>query len=316
MSMDSELTQIKPLISVIITTFSRPEKLFRAIDSVLMQTFQDIEIIVVDDGSPLPVESLITKRYGKNVICLSHKENLGAPAARNTGIQNSNGKYIAFLDDDDEWSPNKLKKQLDFYLDDSENYGLIYCGYAYIYENEMVAEFYPTYRGNIFKNLLLTNFVGSSSLPLIKRQCLDTVGVFDEKFKSFQDWDMWLRVAEKFPVGCVDEILVYREAHGDQITGNLKKKIQGRESFITKYHKYLRSEKKILSHHYRKLADNYFLDNERNKGIAFCIMTFLVWPFSLFNLFNLVFVLLPNRIRQKILKARRVQRLGKITFYG
>lgn len=116
-----------PTVSIIIPTYNRAHLIERAIESVLHQTYQDFELIIIDDGSTDNTDDIINKFQKKDdrIIYLKHDRNKGGSAARNTGIKASRGEYIAFLDSDDEWLPEKLEKQMDFF--ESNNYGFIYC---------------------------------------------------------------------------------------------------------------------------------------------------------------------------------------------
>lgn len=234
------------MISVIITTYKRePSMVLRAISSIISQTYQDIELIVVDDSPDdyalrSSVESTV-KEQGKQstkieVRYIPHEKNLGACAARNTGLNASKGEYIAFLDDDDEWLPNKLEKQLKV-MEQTEA-GLVYCG-CYIKDDingtirERKAELY---RGMVFDRLIFHNFIASTSFPLIRKECILAAGGFDTKMLAAQDYDVWLRIAEKFIVDYVAEPLVIYHEHGsEQISTNPQKKINGLERLNAKY---------------------------------------------------------------------------------
>ena len=137
------------LISVIIPTFNRVDLLKNAINSVLTQTYSNIEIIVIDDNSNDKTESLIKNLNDNRINYIKNKENLKAPLCRNIGINISRGEFIAFLDDDDIWYPNKLEEQIKLF--DNSNVGLVYCITDLFFENYNLSySTKPQKRGNIF----------------------------------------------------------------------------------------------------------------------------------------------------------------------
>lgn len=238
------------MISVIITTYKRePAILNRAIESILRQTYKDIEIIVVDD-SP---DNYILRQNVKEVvldhirnhkdinICyIAHEKNLGACAARNTGLKYAKGEYTAYLDDDDEWLPEKLEKQIKVML--TTDAALVYCGR--ICKNDVTGiekeEKVEFHRGMVFEKLLYNNFIGSTSFPLIKTECIKKINGFDVFMQSAQDYDVWLRIAEKNTIDYIeDPLVIYHEHEGEQITSNPMKKISGLERLNSKYQTYL-----------------------------------------------------------------------------
>lgn len=303
------------LISVIITTYNRPDKVMRAVKSVLGQTYGCIEIIVVDDGSDEDVSSCIKNEYGDTLYFIKLSGNNGAPYARNAGIRQASGKYIAFLDDDDVWENTKLEKQLSVFVQAKSNVGLVYCGFSYINNDNVFMKYYPKYKGEVFRKLLHYNFVGSTSIPLIKTEALKVAGFFDENFKSFQDWDMWLRILENYSADYVNEVLVKREVHGSQITGDIEKKLSGRKYYVEKYHDYLIENKPYLSHQYRALSDNYFLLGSVCNGIDLCLKSFIVNPISFASIFNLVLIIIPQKLRVRLILDKKTQLFGKVRFY-
>ena len=214
------------LVSVVIPTFSRPDMLGRAIESVLKQSYFNYEIIIVDDNGEDSKYQKITEEYisrykhNKCIKYIKHKTNLGGCAARNTGIRNAKGKFIGFLDDDDEWTTDFLEVMMCKFSDDLV--GAIYCD-QYIQKREKI--FYSVndtkfLKGNVFENLLNGWCPLSTSLFIIRKECFDNVGGFDEELKSFQDYDMWLRIAQKYKFDYVNKRLVIKhENHGGEQVG-------------------------------------------------------------------------------------------------
>lgn len=230
------------LVSVIITTYRRkPAIVTRALRSVMKQTFPDIEIIIIDD-SPIDFEEREAVRQEvldtcKTAIFLSTGGSKGASAARNIGIKEATGEYIAFLDDDDEWLPEKIEKQLEGFT--SDEIGMVYS--SMIINDEMDDTIYVRdvehYSGKIHDLLLSnSNFIGSTSVPLVRRACLGYVGGFDESLESSQDYDLYIRLSKLYEINFVTgAYTVYHIHTGERITTNALAKIHGIMRLKDKY---------------------------------------------------------------------------------
>src|SRR5262249_19547313 len=155
------------------------------------QTYQDFELIVVDDASSDNTVQVVAEFTDERIKLIRHELNKGGSAARNTGIRASNSNFIAFLDDDDEWLPEKLSKQAKILLSSPPDVCGVYCGYISVSKGELQGEYHPTKKGNLSKDLLARNCVGSASAVLLKRECLIKVGLFDESLPCSQDYDLW-----------------------------------------------------------------------------------------------------------------------------
>ncbi len=237
------MTEIKdnPTVSVIIPTYNRAHMVGRAIQSVLDQTYQDFELIVVDDASTDNTEEVVKSFNDERLRYIRHNENSGSSVApRNTGIEIARGEYIAFLDSDDEWLPQKLEKQIDKFNSVSPDVGLVYCGYAGVSKRtgETLFKVMNAKRGDVFRLIVERNIVGGPTV-LIRRECFQKTGLFDKGFLSFQDWDMWIRIAKYYKVDFVPEILVKYCVHGTQNIVNLERIIQGWGRITHKYQNYL-----------------------------------------------------------------------------
>ena len=214
-------------VSVILTTYNRPEFLEEAILSVLNQTFNDYEFLVVDDGSIDPDTKAICDHY-KDQLTYIFRENGGLPAARNTGIVNAKGKYICFLDDDDVWMPQKLQRQVDYFkqIPSSENIGLIFTWSIIIDEKgQEIGRGGTHVRGNIFYDLFYKCLVHAPSSVMIKREVFEKIGLFDEFFRMRQDWEFYFRVSKRYNICSIDEPLIKYRRHSANLSGrkNMKK---------------------------------------------------------------------------------------------
>ena len=195
-------------VSVIIPTHNRSDFLRRAIASVLNQTYQDFELIVVDDASTDNTAEAVAEFNDERIKLLRHDTNKGGSAARNTGILASECDYIALLDDDDEWLPEKLSRQMEVLLSSPPQVGCVYSGCVDVTTTgKTIGEYIPTKRGDLSKDLVAENCVGGASSALLKRECVKKVGLFDESLPCSQDYDLWIRISNEFHFECIPETL-------------------------------------------------------------------------------------------------------------
>ncbi len=237
----------KPTVSVIIPTYNRARLICKAVRSALRQTYRDFEIIVVDDASTDNTEQIIKSFDDSRIIYMKHKNNRGASAARNTGIKNSRGKYIAFLDSDDEWMPQKLEKQIAVFGRSSNTVGAVYC---LCYIKNGVLGFRPykkiwrdSKRGGVYNSLLKGWCPPTTSLFMLPVEVIMESGLFDEDFPSFQDYDLWVRVSKKYDFDFVEEYLAVKHLHSEnQLTADLKLRIKGLKLFLDKWGDFIKKE--------------------------------------------------------------------------
>jgi glycosyltransferase involved in cell wall biosynthesis len=188
-------------VSVIIPTYNRSGLLPRALDSVLTQTYKDLEVLVVDDASTDDTSEVVAAyESDPRVRYLPQKDNRGVSAARNRGLAEARGQFIAFLDSDDEWLPPKLERQMRRFRKLSDRVGLIYVGGTMVYEESTEPAQRPAHRGDVYDQLLVENFIYPTSGVIIRRDVVDEVGFFDEQIPANEDWDYWLRVARQFEI--------------------------------------------------------------------------------------------------------------------
>ncbi|HIK07287.1 MAG TPA: glycosyltransferase family 2 protein [Trichormus sp. M33_DOE_039] len=202
-----------PKVSVIIPAYNAMAFLPTTLDSVLQQTFSDYEVIIVNDGSSDGIVHWFTQIIDVRVKLIT-QENQGPAAARNNGITNSQGDYIAFLDADDIWEATKLEKQVAI-LEANPTIGLVYSWVGSIdaqgnIDNKIRKNIFE---GNVWEKILEHNIIECGSNPMVRRKCFDNVGVFDPCLAYAQDWEMWVRIASRYAFKVVDETLVYYRSH-------------------------------------------------------------------------------------------------------
>jgi len=268
-----------PLVSIIIPTYNRAGFLKEAIKSVLAQTYKNIEVIVVDDGSTDNTPKLVKQFTDKRIIYL-RQENKGASSARNKGIESARGNYIAFLDSDDIWLPQKIEKQLKIFNISRCNPGLVYTGIQYMdYDGNLKKQKkIIRFRGNILKRLLRKNIPGVGSTMLVKKECFEKCGLFDKRLPSRTDLDMLIRISRYFTVDRVAEILALERIHDKRITADIGSKIKGRELLFKKIEPYLKKHRILLAKYLYGTGELYLRNKDFKTGQDYIIRSIKIFP--------------------------------------
>lgn len=225
-------------IGSIITGYNYSRFLPAAIESVLAQTRRADEIVVVDDGSTDDTREVVG-RYAEQGVRYVYKENGGAGSARNCGIRNTTGDWIAFLDGDDQWLPNKLELQC-AHIAANPSIGLVTGSEWQVYASGQEPSLLrrPAMAAvSLYPRILVENIIGNPSLTLVRRACFESVGLFDETMPLGQDWDMWIRIVRRFPVGIVEKPLILFMRHGSSLTAG---------KVMERYRSNLRIQKRYL----------------------------------------------------------------------
>ena len=227
------MDQIRPKVSIIIPTYNRPEYLRRAIKSATSQSYPNIEVIVVDDHSDINLDAF--RQEFPSVRFYQNSENMGGCYSRNRGIEESEGEYINFLDDDDELFVDKISMQMDKFIESqTEDLGFVT---AHVEDFRSGTKIIKTNRvsGNVYRQLLCGYSISGIESMLIRKKCLIDVGVFDKNLQSSQEYDLMIRLAEKYRVDYVNEILSRENRSKDQISLNYDKKIAGAKYLFKKH---------------------------------------------------------------------------------
>lgn len=207
------------MVSVIIPTYDRPRRTRRAVDSVANQTYAPIELIVVDDGSIPPLEPSLDLPVEElhRAVLLRHDENRGANVARNTGLEAASGDYLAFLDSDDEWLPEKIERQVRC-VEGGEGFEACYTGVRIVDGRGRVNSVRrPTKSGDLLDDLLREDVIGSYSLILVSRAAVDLAGMPDPVVPAWQDWEWYLRLAEVVEFEAVPDPLAVKHTGKDRL---------------------------------------------------------------------------------------------------
>ena len=276
-----------PKVSIIIPTYNRLELLKRALKSVEQQTFQDFEIIVVDDGSNDGTKDFF-RGYKNQKLNYFFKENEGLPSkSRNFGIAKANGQYIAFLDCDDYWYPTKLEKQVDF-LEKNFSFGLVCTsGRTHTQGKEITLGNHILLKktGYVFWTLVFRNFIITSSV-LVKRDLLERYGVFNDTrdLRISEDFDLWLRISPFTKFKFLSNPMVYYQVHQNNISGDYIENLDYADRVI-KFHLSKRNIpdfiKKVF-HGLTPLKKFFRLRKDKPKRLKYLDETIKASPFFVF----------------------------------
>ena len=296
-----------PIVSVIIPTYNRAHLIDKAINSVLSQTYQDYEIIVVDDASTDNTKEVVKDFTDSRISYIFHTNNLDISAARNSGIKASQGKYIALLDSDDEWLPEKLDKQINKFEKESLKIGVIYTGSYYIDEkgNQIRKVHVPIKEGYIYEDLLRAGGYLCLSSTLIKRECFKKVGLFDENLPPCEDLDMWIRIAKYYKFSYIKDLLVATRIHNNQITNDSEALIEGIKKIQVKYNKELGKRPYSNSIRYFHLGNKLCHLRKRKEGQKYFIKAISIYPFCIKYYVYLLCSIFGTRVYMYISRIRR-----------
>jgi glycosyltransferase involved in cell wall biosynthesis len=308
---------MKPLISVIIPAYNAEKTILRTIESVLSQTYSNFELIVINDGSTDDTLNLITK-IKDNRLKIHSFENAGLPSARNRGIKLSSGEFISFIDADDLWSPDKLESQLQA-LQSKLSAAVAYSWTLLIDDKGHLLKVLDPiyYEGDVYRELLIGCFITSGSNVLIRKKCIEKVGLFDPSLKSAADWEYWIRLGKSWPFALVPRYQILYRVHSESISCNVESvkgdilKVVDRV-YLSAPLKYQPLKRKSMSTAHQYLTSLYLL---RETGLHWekeASMNFKTsikyYPFMLlckntqYNLWTIILLkLLPSRLSKIII---------------
>ena len=289
-----------PKVSVIIPTHNRAESLRSAITSVLNQTFQDFEIVIIDDASKDYTREVIASFNDTRIKVIHNQVSKGDAGSRNIGIINSNCEYIAFLDDDDEWLPEKLKMQICLLDSSPPEVGGVCTGRFTIEKvsGRVLSIYYPE-----MNDFSKGNFITTSSV-FLRRECFEKCGLFDENMPSISDFDMWIRISKQFSFKIIKNALVKYCVNENSITFNYSRKTRGKEILFEKNEVFFKKDYKEYSKKYLSLGVHYCYNGEVQKGRKAFRKAIRMNPFEIRNYFNFGLSLLGAERFKKLKKAK------------
>lgn len=271
-----------PTVSIIIPTYNRGHVLSRAIQSVLNQTYQDFELIIVDDGSTDHTEKLVKSFASEKIRYIRHAANKGPSAARNTGIRSAKGNYIAFQDSDDEWMPDKLEKQIKAFEKAPPEVAIVYTGCHIIANNKK--QYSPSATitpkdGDLFSSFLKHSFLRQQQ-TLVKRECFEKAGMFDERFPPAEDRELFLRMSKYYQFKYINEPLVIIYPQPDSLSANESAWIKAYKLVLETYFEYIKQDKRVLAYNYFRLGTYLCSYGELGQGRTYFFKSIRTYPLA------------------------------------
>ena len=304
------------MISVIIPTYNSDKYICEAIDSVLSQTCKDYEIIIIDDGSTDNTKNLIAENYP--TVRYFYSKNKGVSSARNIGISIAQGEFIAFLDADDKWLPEKLEKQLALFENDHQ-VGMVFTENYYFDEHGLkeikIFKRKLLMYGNIVRNIFLNSYVVTSTV-MVRKSVFDDVGLFEEGLAIAEDDNMWMRICLKNRIELLDEpLILYRITEGslsrDNSFQNLIQAVRKHiEIIMNKYQAiYKCLGKSTIRQKYSQVyfmeAYLYFRQNKYRESRSGFFKSYIYYPFKLKSMLYLISTYVPPWTIEKLKEKKR-----------
>jgi len=300
-----------PLVSVIIPTYNRPEFLRRAVESVLEQTYENIEVVIVDDCPSNSAESAVDEFSDSRIKYIQHETNRGVCVARNTGIIEADGEYLCFLDDDDEWMEQKLELQMKL-LKQRSDVGFVYTGTQRVGDSkEILSVTKPREDGDITKELLLGDFIPFSTI-LVERQVIQNAGMLDQNLTNWEDWEWCIRLSKHTKVGYVEHplVLIHKGSHDKRSDNFQQKRDVGFEKFTDKVQPIAAEhgswfERKFLAHDNYRLGYAALSNGYHSDAKTHLLLAIKLWPFAIQFYVYLSLALLGKQGYNRVRLAKR-----------
>ncbi len=269
------------LVSVIIPTYKGIHSICQSIDSVLNQDYKNIEIIVVDDNGEGTQEQIKTENAIKGYInngkikYIKHKKNINGSAARNTGVKHAKGKYIALLDDDDEFLPFKIRKQVEALSGKGKDYAVCYTSYENVFPNQRRRVIRAEKEGNLCYELLSMQVSVLSSVMMVRKDAWEDVGGFDETFKRDQDQEFCVRLFHKYKVVAVKDVCMTRNVLMRNVA-DVERGVEYRKYYLDKMKHIIETfnaeqRREIHSAQYTNIAKRYVKAKRFNKCLIYVL---------------------------------------------
>jgi alpha-1,3-rhamnosyltransferase len=258
-----------PLVSVVVPCYNHEKYVKETIESIINQTYKNIELIVIDDGSKDNSVSVIQELADKYGFTFIHRPNKGLSATLNEGIKLSKGKYFSAIASDDILMLEKIEKQVEF-MESNPEYGMCYGKIVYFEDSIKNTSEYSNSnkQGWVFDDLLNYGCFIPAPSTFMRKEVFESVGGFDKNL-WIEDWDMWLRISQKYQVGYIDEYLAYYRKHDTNISSQSLKMYKAEKQILEKYKDYenfdnvIKNKKivwfSLLSRKYKKEAMKYFM---------------------------------------------------------
>lgn len=295
-----------PVVSAIITTFNRAAFLKEAAESVLKQSFEDIELLILDNSSTDNTED-VARSFNDNRIRYIKHEPMNISQARNLGVREATGRYVAFLDDDDQWLPCKTEEQLKVFEKNDSDLAMVYGGY--IKTDTQGREFdvrKPTMRGRILRVMLNQSapFTGSASNPMIRKSAIDELGGYNNEVVTGEDWELYLRLAEKHDIDFTDAPVVRICSHsGPRLCDKLEEQAQLELMLLARFSYVFEKDRKLMSYYLQRIGGKYIRVGSKEKGRTYLHQALKVYPLNYIAVLQYLLSILGIRVYQKVHSA-------------
>lgn len=267
-------------VSAIVTTFNRKDFAEKAIRSVLAQTYKDFELIVLDNSSTDGTDEMVKGIHDPRIVYVRHPQ-LGIAAARNLGVRTAKGEFVGFLDDDDEWLPNKLELQVALFDRSPQTVALVYGGFHRVRDGQVYDTFAPRLRGKVFEDYFCKSdpLTGSASNPLIRASAFAVSGLYDERLKTSEDWECYLRLARDFEFDFVPEpILNIRSHAGPRLGDKLEEAAKVEMLVCEEFKDFLATHPVCHSYYLQKIGGKYCRVGKPDEGRKYLKEALAVTP--------------------------------------
>ena len=299
--------QSSPILSIVIPAYNVEAFIIQAVMSALSQGLQDLEVLVIDDGSTDRTAALVGKIQDPR-LRLIRQENRGLSGARNTGIRNARGRFIGFLDGDDEWLPEKAESQVAI-MEADPTIGITFSHSRYIDENgaETGRVLFSRIESPTIEEMIRRNRIGNGSSPVVRAECFEQAGLFDESLRSCEDWEMWIRILRetKLRFQLVPEFLTYYRINTRSLSMNFEGFLNNAERAVDKVAadtpgvscRVLREGRATM---YRIASTKALFNGQRTEASRLMVRAVLLCPWMvLFDprmVATLVLLTIPNRL--------------------
>ncbi|MBW8010755.1 MAG: glycosyltransferase [Chloroflexi bacterium] len=299
-----------PRLSIVIPTYNRGHYIFECLQSIWDQGYQDYEILVVDDGSTDNTLEILQPLIENKKVKLLHQTKSGAAAARNKGVINATGELIAFLDSDDIFYPSKLKKQAE-YMDQHPSVMILHSNFNKFddFGNDLGTKYTSFFSGHIYPEILLYwEMLMATSCVIVRADLFNEIGLFDEDLTSAEDLDLWARIARKYPIHHMPEILAGIRVHPQNISVDKSKMAERHLKYL---HKAAKEDPNLGEAFEKKMYSRLFMysgfnmlgegtQKEMQIVRKFMVTSLKYWPRQLKSLLGYLASLLDQKSRYRL----------------
>ncbi|OGF50359.1 MAG: hypothetical protein A2231_02375 [Candidatus Firestonebacteria bacterium RIFOXYA2_FULL_40_8] len=269
-------------VSVIITTFNREKHIGCAVESVLNQSYKDFELLILDNSSTDNTRKIVEGIKDSRIRYIIHPA-MSISSARNLGVRESKGEFIAFLDDDDEWLPAKIEKQLKVF--NNKDTALVYGGFEKIdSDGKNIGNHRPVLKGKILNDLLSLkdDFTASASNPMLRKSVIIELGLYNEKVLTGEDYELYLRIAKKYLIDYTPEIVLKIKTHyGSRLGDRLKDAAELELMLLDDYCEIFDNDGRLKSFYLQRIGGKYIRIGENKLGRSYIIKSIRSYSLNL-----------------------------------